>query len=296
MNYTDYLQRILFEDIDARCVVVRLESVLAEVARRCSDAPPAARQLLAEALLLSAAMSSGLKFSGRISLQIRADSGPIRILVADCTDQGGLRGTVSVQADAPLPEQAADWIEPLRKDAVLTLTLDPSDGGQRWQGIVPFEGSNLAEAVAGYFERSEQLPTLISLASDGDAAAAIMLQRMPGDGSDAQAWEHLEQLLATVRDEELLTLPPEQLLHRLFHAERRRLFPARELTFHCPCSRERVENMLLSLGPDELNSMAEEAEPVEVHCQFCNQGYRFEPDELAALYPDDAVQGSPTLH
>ncbi len=296
MPRTDYLQRILFEEVAARCVVVRLQDVLAEVGSRCRGLPPAAQQLLSEALLLSALMSSGLKFSGRLSLQIRSDSGPLRMLVADCTDQGGLRGTVSVAGDERLPEQAADLIASLGHGTVLTLTLDPSDGGQRWQGIVPFEGQSLADAVAGYFDRSEQLPTAFRLATNGNVAAAIMLQRMPGDGTDGDGWTQLQQLLATVQPAELLDLPAETLLKRLFHAERRRLFPERELRFHCPCSRERVENMLLSLGPEELATMAGEPETVEVRCQFCNQAYRFEPHELAALYPDDDVRGSPTLH
>lgn len=296
MPRTDYLQRMLFEEVAARCVVVRLQDVLAEVGSRCHGMPPGAQQLLSEALLLSALMSSGLKFSGRLSLQIRSDSGPLRMLVADCTDQGGLRGTVNVAGDERLPEQAADLIASLGRATVLTLTLEPSDGGQRWQGIVPFEGQSLADAVAGYFDRSEQLPTAFRLATNGKVAAAIMLQRMPGDGTDGDGWSQLQQLLATVQPAELLDLPADTLLRRLFHAERRRLFPERELHFHCPCSRERVENMLLSLGPEELASMAGEPETVEVRCQFCSQAYHFEPHELAALYPDDDVRGSPTLH
>lgn len=296
MIYKDYLQRLLFEEVAARCVFVRLEDVLQEVDRRSGDTPPVARQLLAEALLLSGLMSSGLKFAGRISLQIRAASGPLRMLVADCTDQGGLRGTASLEAEARLPEWSAQLVQALGQDAVLTLTLDPSQGGQCWQGIVPFEGASLADALAGYFARSEQLPTRFRLATDGRVAAAVMLQRMPGDGSDAEQWAHLEQLLATVQDAELLELPAETLLRRLFHAEPRRLFPPRELLFHCPCSRERVENMLLSLGRDELAGMAAESDPVEVRCQFCNQAYRFEPQELARLNPDADVPGSPTLH
>jgi molecular chaperone Hsp33 len=296
MDYRDYLQRLLFEDVAARAVVIRLDTVLDEVGRRCTDAPPVAQRLLAEALLLSGLMSSGLKFSGRISLQIRSDSGPLRMLVADCTDDGGLRGTVSVHESEEVPDQVPDLIRTLDRRAVLTLTLDPSENGQRWQGIVPFEGQCLADALAGYFERSEQLPTVFRLTTDGDIAAAIMLQRMPGDGQDSDGWRHLEQLLATIQDTELLQLPAETLLRRLFHAQRRRLFPARELRFHCPCNRERVENMLLSMGLEELSSMAGGPDSVEVRCQFCNESYRFEPRELAALYPDEVVQGSPTLH
>lgn len=296
MIYKDYLQRILFEDIAARCVFVRLESVLQEVAARCGDAPPLGQRLLKEALLLAALMSSGLKFAGRISLQIRAESGPLRMLVADCTDQGGLRGTVNVDPELALPDQESDLFTALRGTAILTLTLDPSDGGQRWQGIVPFEGASLVEAVSAYFERSEQLPTFFRLATDGGVAAALMLQRMPGDGGDTGEWLYLQQLLATVQEAELLELDGETLLKRLFHEQVRRHFPARELVFHCPCSRERVADMLRSLGPMELSQMAEQAEPVEVRCQFCNTLYRFDATDLAALESQPEPPGSRTLH
>lgn len=296
MTEKDYLQRTLFENVAARCVFVRLERVIAEVASRNDQAPTLARRLLNEALLLVGMMSSGLKFAGRISLQIRADSGPLRMLVADCTDQGGLRGTVSCAENPALPESEAELIAGLRNHAVLTLTLDPSEGGQRWQGIVPFEGDTLADAVSGYFERSEQLATHFRLATDGERAAAIMLQRMPGDGRDAEGWDYLRQLLGTVKDEELLNLPGETLLRRLFHEQSRRQFSARGLSFHCPCSRERVADMLLSLGPTELDDMIGQGEPVEIRCQFCNALYRFDTEDLAAL--DATLDGatSRSLH
>lgn len=296
MLYKDYLQRILFEDTAARCIYVRLERVLDEVGQRCREAPPPARGLLNEALLLAALMSSGLKFAGRISLQIRADSGPLRMLVADCTDRGGLRGTVSCDSELLLPEHESELIADLSKSAILTLTLDPSDGGQRWQGIVPFEGASLAEAVSGYFARSEQLPTHFRLATNGHQAAALMLQRMPGDGRDAEGWLHLRQLLATVKDSEMLELPGESLLRHLFHEQARRQFPARELAFHCPCSRERVADMLLNLGPVELAGMAQQDEPVEVRCQFCNAAYRFDEQDLAQLESESSHTGSRTVH
>ncbi|MGY6554506.1 MAG: Hsp33 family molecular chaperone HslO [Wenzhouxiangella sp.] len=297
MTETDYLQRILFRDVAARCVFVRLERVIAEVSDRNEQAPALGRRLLNEALLLVGMMSSGLKFAGRISLQIRSDSGPLRMLVADCTDQGGLRGTVTCADEFALPDDdEAALIANLREHAVLTLTLDPSDGGQRWQGIVPFEGSTLADAVSGYFERSEQLATHFRLATDGGQAAALMLQRMPGDGRDAAAWDYLQQLLDTVKDEELLSLSSEQLLRRLFHEQSRQQYPARALSFHCPCSRERVADMLLSLGPTEMEDMIGQGEPVEVRCQFCNALYRFETEDLAMLDATLDASTSRSLH
>ncbi|TVS12355.1 MAG: Hsp33 family molecular chaperone HslO [Wenzhouxiangella sp.] len=285
---------MLFEEINARCVYVRLEGVLAELAKR-GDYPQPARQLLAEALLIAALMSSGIKFSGRLSLQVRSE-GALKLLIADCTDAGGLRGTVALDEESVVPGDAAGLVQSVGDGGVLTLTLDPAGKGQRWQGIVPLEGATLAEAIAAYFERSEQLPTRFRLAVDGDRAAALMVQRMPGASEDADGWNRLQHLLASASPEELLVLDGPDLLHRLFHAEVRRVFPPRELTFHCPCSRERVVEVLIGLGPAELADMIEEGKPVDVRCQFCNQNYRFDCLDLAALEHGDSPQAGGTVH
>lgn len=294
MSHSDYLQRILFDDPGVRCVYVRLEQVQSEVFRR-GQYPPAGRRLLGQALLVAGLMSSGLKFSGRISLQLRGEAA-LRLLVADCTDQGGLRGVLSQEdASADLPLESG---LPALAGAggILTLTLDPSDGGQRWQGMVPIEGGTLAEVVAGYFERSEQLPTRFRLAADDNGASALMIQRLPGEPADPDGWNRLIHLLGSVTDDELLGLPGETLLRRLFHAEPRRVFPPRPLHFHCPCSRERVAAALHALGGEELEHMATEPDPIEVRCQFCNQTYTFDPLDLAALRHGDVGAGGGSVH
>ena len=294
MNYKDYLQRVLFEDIDARCVFVRLEKVLEEIrARGQYDAADAG--LVGEALLVVALMSSGLKFSGRISLQLRG-SGPLQLLLADCSDSGGLRGMLSWREDLDQRPDHQDLRACAGQDAVLTLLLDPSDGGQRWQGIVPLEAASLGEAVADYFERSEQLSTRFRLAVDARSGAALMLQRMPDQKVDHEDWNRLEHLFASTRKEELLQLDGETLMRRLFHEESRRVFPPRELAFDCPCSRERVSEVLYSLGEEELQQMAAEPEATEVRCQFCNQRYRFDAMDLQALASGDPSTGGPTIH
>ncbi|NDY94699.1 Hsp33 family molecular chaperone HslO [Wenzhouxiangella limi] len=294
MVYKDYLQGILFEEIGARCVFVRLERVVEEVLARGDYASDEAR-LLGEALLVVALMSSGLKFSGRISLQLRGP-GPLKLLLADCSDAGGLRGMLSWDEDRgerPPPDQLRACAG---AGSILTLTVDPTDGGQRWQGIVPLEGDSPAEAVAAYFERSEQLPTRFHLAMSKSRGAGLMLQRMPDRPTDGEDWNRLQQLFATASRDEILDLDGETLMRRLFHEESRRLFPPRELAFHCPCSRDRVSEVLVSLGEEELRQMAAEPEPTEVRCQFCNQRYRFDRLDLTALLHGEAPQIGPTVH
>ena len=294
MVYKDYLQRTLFEEIGARCVFVRLDQVIDEVlARGHYEADES--QLVSEALLLVALLSSGLKFSGRISLQLRG-SGPLSLLLADCSDSGGLRGMLSWREGIEHRPEAVSLRGCAGPKAIMTLTLEPSAGGQRWQGIVPVEADSLADAVAAYFEQSEQLPTHFRIAVDGRRGAAVMLQRMPEQGSDEEAWNRLVHLFASTRREELLQLEGEALMRRLFHEESRRLFPARELAFDCPCSRERVRDVLVSLGEDELRQMASESDPTEVRCQFCNQRYRFDEQDLAALLRGDFGDDQQTVH
>lgn len=293
MSEHDYLQRVLFEDINARAVWVRLDGVVEQVLGE-SDYPTAVGDLLARALLVVATLSSGIKFKGRISLQLQS-SGPLKLLMADCTEDGGLRGIARLQEGAEVPTTCEALFSGLAADGILTLTLDPPDGGQRWQGIVPLEGNDLAEAIEAYFVRSEQLNTRIKLAVGQGRAVALMIQEMPGQADDHDGWNRLQHLVATVKSEEMLTLQSEDMFNRLFHQEKRRLFEARPLRFYCPCSRERVLDVLLGLGSEELGQMAEQDEVVEVRCQFCNRAYQFDPIDLTAI-TETGEEGSRTVH
>ncbi len=298
MKQTDYLQRVLFEDINARCVWVRLEAVIDEVLNETAY-PPAVAELLTQGLLVVATLSSGIKFKGRISLQLQSSAGPLSLLMADCTEQGGLRAIASLADDADFPDTADQLFAMLLNDGILTLTLDPPEGGQRWQGIVPLEGLSLAEAIEAYFLRSEQLPTRLRLAvnkgPEQSSACALMIQQMPGNGTDDDGWNRLLHLFATVGPAEMLQLAGDELLQRLFHEENRRLLPARSLEFYCPCSRERVLGVLQGLGANELADLAEKERVVEVRCQFCNRAYHFDQLDLAAII-QSGDEGSSTVH
>ncbi len=297
MIRTDYLQRVVFEDLDARCVYVSLEQVIAQVLAK-DDYPPAVDELLGQSLLVAAALSSGIKFDGRVSLQLQT-SGALKLLVADCTHEGGLRGIAKLKEGASCPPSLAALWDELDRDGVLTLTLEPADGGQRWQGIVPLEGDGLNQAIEAYFQRSEQLETRLALAFGNGSGKALMIQQMPPSAAgpaDEDGWNRLGHLMATLGEEELLAVSGGDLLDRLFHEERRRVFPARSLDFHCPCSRDRVLDLLGSLGAAELTSLFEIQEIVEVRCQFCNQAYEFAQHDLGDLIDPGQPGGSQTVH
>ncbi len=290
----DHLQRVLLERANVRCVVAHLDDSCREILQR-GHYPDRLAQLLREALVIAALCSSGVKFEGRVSLQLRA-TGALRLLLADCTDEGGLRGLVRFDPEAIL---AAPSFREMTAGGVLTMTVEPSAQGQIWQGIVPLTGDSLAEAIASYFEQSEQLETRVVLAVSDDAAAGVLIQRLPGPAEDQDGWRRAGHLLDTVRPEELLETDAETLLARLFHDEDRRLFPARPLRFYCPCSRQRVARVLRSLGEDELRAIIAERGEVEVACEFCNEQYHFDRLDIGGVLAGDmsnAADATDTVH
>lgn len=280
----DFVQTFIFEGAGVRGVIVRLRSSWQEVCAH-ADYPESVRELLGQTLVSSALFIATLKLEGSLSIQLRADD-PLRLLFAECDSDGQLRGLARWML---APGERAS----LPADGTLAVTIDNAVTQTRYQGLVPLEGADLAQGFEQYFQRSEQLPTRLVLATGTHACAGIMLQRIAGGGghgpddadADADAWDRVRHLLGTVSSAELLELPAPELLRRLFHQEDVRLFDARALKFHCSCTRARVAQMLQSLGRAEAEeTLAENEGEVSVTCEFCNQHYSFDAVDIAALF------------
>jgi molecular chaperone Hsp33 len=247
--------------------------------------------LTGQALALSAALSTALKFEGSFSLQAKGD-GPVRLLLADCTDTGALRGYAQsnpARLEALLALDPAPSAAALLGKGFLAFTVDPGTGGDRHQGIVTIAGASLAEMALHYFSTSEQLRCLVHLAcdrtEDGWRAAAFVLEKIAGAGGidpemsedeQEEEWRTATILAATLTDAELLDdgLEPERLLYRLFHAEGVVIDRARALSFGCRCSRARLAGILEGFSADDLDHMAVDGDIV-MTCEFCNYGFRF---------------------
>ena len=145
------------------------------------------------------------------------------------------------------------------------------------------DADHLSEAFEAYFAQSEQLPTRVMLASDGQRAAALMLQQLPEGHRDTDGWTRDSALFDTLTKAELLDLPAETLLFRLFHEENVRLLGHRPMRFGCSCSRERVGEALRSLDLNETLTVARDG-LTEVHCDFCGQRYEFTDQQVMALF------------
>ncbi|MGD9858901.1 redox-regulated molecular chaperone Hsp33 [Marinobacterium iners] len=280
MSNPDQIQRILFEQIDVRGVVVGLETSYQEVLAR-HDYPPVLQRVLGEMLAAVGMLSATLKFEGRLLLQAEGE-GQVKMLMAECNRHQDLRAIA--RYDGELGDDLS--FDQLLQNGRIALTIEP-EKGQRYQGVVPLENETLAQCLQAYFEQSEQLGTSIQLAADGQRAAGLMLQVMPAEGRGDEDWNRVSMLASTLKDEELLQLDNEALLFRLFHEEVCRLYEPQPLRFRCDCSRERSAEALKFMTEEELLEILKEQNGIiDVGCQFCNQTYNFDETDIRALFSE----------
>lgn len=278
---SDFVQRFHFSESPVRGELVQLGDSVEAVLER-HRYPERVANLLAEALAASVLLTSTLKFEGSLVLQARGN-GPLETLMVECNHRRELRGIAQV-SESWTEASAELSLSELFGEGQLAITIDP-DHGERYQGIVALSGATLAACLEHYFTQSEQLPTRLWLAADGGSAAGLLLQVLPGHDSteDADIWPRLCQLSDTVKAEELLDLPATELLYRLYHEELVELHATDEVVFRCSCSRERTEQVLLSLGEAELRGIIAEQGAIDISCQFCNQEYHFDPIDVEQM-------------
>lgn len=289
----DTLHRFLFPHAAVRGELVHLDESWRAVLER-HPYPEAVRNHLGQMMVASALLTATIKISGSIILQVQGD-GPISLMVVECRpksmgEESGagrwrsrydLRGMALWKGEVPAGDLRACF-----GSGRLVITIDPGPGMERYQGIVSLSGKSLAEAIDDYLERSEQLPTRMWLAADGEQAAGLLLQRLPGAETDEEHWHRLSALASTITAPELLELEGREVLHRLFHEEELQLFPTEQVAFHCSCSRERVANLLRGMGHDEVVDIVRREGGVEVDCEFCNMHYRFDAVDAEQLFVD----------
>jgi molecular chaperone Hsp33 len=285
------LQRLIFENAPVRGEIVQLDATWRAVLERHTY-PPVLRNLLGELMAAAALLSATLKFSGSLVMQMQG-SGAVKLLVVECNSDMTMRATAKWEGElaaAPLPD--------LLGEGRFVITIDPKEGGQTYQGIVSLDGDTVAEVLQNYMTQSEQLDTRLWLAGDGERAAGMLLQRLPGDDhGDEDAWNRAILLGATITQEELLHLPAVEIIRRLYHEEDIRVFESHPISFRCSCSRERVADMLRMLGYAEVQSILAERNGVEVGCEFCNRQYAFDRVDAEQLFAAEVITpAGPALH
>lgn len=277
--------------------LVRLGPVLNTIMAAHSY-PPVAEKLLAEALALTVLLGSTLKDEGsQLTLQAQTGGGPVELLVCDYRG-GELRGYLKFDAERLVEVGPDPTLFALFGEGFLAITFDQAATGERYQGIVPLEGSSIGDAAEHYFEQSEQIPSLIKLAARHDheagcVAGGLLLQHLP-EGEvgrdrlhvrhDHPEWEHAKTIAATLKDEEL-TDPAtslETLAWRLFHEDEVRVEQGAGISRGCRCSVDYFAGVLSKFPESEQREMADEAGLVQVDCAFCSRVFPIPLEEIAA--------------
>jgi molecular chaperone Hsp33 len=286
---------------------VRIGSVLHDILEPHAYPAPVAH-LVAETITLAVLLSSMLKYTGVFTLQARGD-GPVKMLVADITSEGVVRGCASFDpervehARQPLAvlvdqEGSQNHLAQYLGKGYIAFTVDQGpDMKDRYQGIVELQGASLVDCVQHYFAQSEQIMTGIKMAvgkRDGFwRAGGIMLQKMPDAGGIAPAgksdleeddWRRAMILMDSCSEDELLSaeLHSNILLARLFHEEDVRVYKPLAVSKGCRCSKERVDSVISTLSDDDLEYMAMD-DVISAKCEFCSQEYVY---SLSALMKD----------
>jgi len=280
---TDQLQRFIFDDYQTRGEIAQANVSFRELIKG-KQYPTEIKKILGELLIATTLLTATIKFKGKIIVQIQGD-GSLSLAVINCSQNLELRGMARVKGDT-----AGLSFNELIGNGQLMITITPEDG-ERYQGIVSLEGGSLAKCLENYFKQSEQLTTHISLfasVSSGAKAAGLLLQRLPMEGEQHELdFQHVSALASTVKEDELYTLSSKDLLYRLYHTEKVRLFAVQSITYQCSCSKARCLSSLTSISAQEILSLLNEHGSIDMHCEYCGSDHRFTKKDLNFLLETD---------
>jgi molecular chaperone Hsp33 len=301
---TDLVRRFIFENRPVRGHWVHLGEAWREL-RAHAQYPPPVTEVLGEAVGCSVLLAATLKFRGTLTFQLQGN-GAVRLLVAQCTHDFKLRAVARCDAGALRTLAETGPNTPFRQlagtEGRLTVTIEAEERSLRYQGIVPLSGSSLAESLEAYFAGSEQLPTRVRLVADADCVAGMLVQKLPaaeesGAEEVAEVWEDAARGIVHLAPEALRKVSVERLLEDTFPGHDLRLFRGAAVRFECRCSQGRVAGLLRALGSEEVRDVLKEQGSVTVTCEFCRRPYRFDSEDVEALFSGDpSADGSKAIH
>jgi molecular chaperone Hsp33 len=276
---TDYVQRFLFENLDIRGRLVCLTGAW----QRMLDGrgyPEHIAELLGRTTALNVLLGANQKDAGRVTLQVQG-SGPVKLLVADCTAELRIRGMATFEKQ----EAVSASERRLLGDGRLSVTLEDMKSGQFYQSLVPLEGETLEQIFEHYLSQSEQSTAFLRLKADGGALCGLLLEKLPrADLRDPDGWNRVCHLANTLQLDETRDAQPYDLLTRVFPEELMRVFRLYAVEYHCPYDESKVKDMLLGLGREEVESILAEQGEVVIRNEMCNHEYRFDARAIAELF------------
>src|SRR5438105_550741 len=276
---TDYVQRFLFEDLDIRGRLVCLTAAWQRMLDG-RDYPEVIASLLGHTTALNVLLGANQKGAGRVTLQVQG-SGPVKLLVADCTSELRIRGMASFERGF----EDASSERHLLGNGRLSVTLEDLKSGSFYQSLVPLEGETMEQIFTHYLSQSEQLSAYLRLFADGGALAGLLLEKLPAaDSRDPDGWDRVIHFANTLTLEDTRDAQPYDLLTKVFPEELMRVFRLYAVEYHCPYDEDKVKDMLRGLGRSEVESILAEQGEVVIRNEMCNHEYRFDARAIAELF------------
>ncbi|NHB89986.1 Hsp33 family molecular chaperone HslO [Photorhabdus tasmaniensis] len=277
----DQLHRFLFENYSVRGELVLASETYRHILEN-HDYPQPVQQLLGELLVATSLLTATLKFDGDITVQIQGD-GPVKLAVINGNHQQQMRGVARI--DGLVSENSS--LKQMVGTGYMVITITPTHG-ERYQGVVALESETLAECLDDYFRQSEQLPTRLFIRTgiqDGRiAASGMLLQILPAaEQESTDVFDHLVQLTATIKGEELFSLEVKEILHRLYHEEDVVLYEPQPVEFRCTCSRQRCADTLVTLSDEDVNHILQKDGNINMECEYCGTHYIFDADDFVEI-------------
>jgi molecular chaperone Hsp33 len=277
---TDSVQHFIFEHHAIRGELVSLDQTFQTICQQ-RDYPTSVQQFLGETLLVNVLLTSGLKFEGQNTIQMKHD-GPLQMLVSKCNHHLQVRGLAVWDESATQQEISQSF-----RHGELVITIQPDRKADFHQSIVRIKDQTTAQAMEHFFLQSEQLPTRLYLAVNSDRAVGLMIQKVAQERRDEEKekaiWDEVVMLTDTITKNELLTLDNQSLLHRLYHEHDLRLFSPKPVEFRCGCSLTKMEGVVLNMGREEAKKLLTQYKMIEVTCEYCNNAYSFTESEVNAI-------------
>ncbi len=286
----DYIVRAITADGFVKAAAI-CSTGLVEQARQMHQTTPTATAALGRVLSAASLIGNTQKVpNGSVTLQFRG-GGPLGTVMAVSDAEGNVRGYVQNPHITLLEKYKGklDVGAAVGKTGTLTVIRDLQMKAP-YTGTIPLVSGEIAEDITAYFATSEQIPTACALGVliDRDqsvkVAGGYLIQLLPGAPEDV-----IGRIEAGIKALGAVTpameggMTPQKLLSAVLADFTVEFLEEDPVCYRCYCSAERVRTALISLGREELRSIEEEGEPMEVTCQFCDKVYRFSPQEIGAL-------------
>ena len=281
----DYIVRATAADNQIRAFAATTTQVV-EIARQHHNTSPVATAALGRLLTAGAMMGSMMKNdTDMLTLQIRGD-GPIQGITVTADSHANVKGYVG-NPDVVLPPKNGKLDVGGAVGIGLLQVIKDMGLKEPYSGQTILVSSEIAEDLTYYFANSEQVPSSVGLGvlmeknNTVRCAGGFIIQLMPF--AEEKTISQLEENLKNVTSVTALLdqgYTPEQLLETLLGNLGLEITDTVPTQFYCNCSKERVEQAVVSIVRKEIQEMIDDGEDIEVKCHFCNTAYRYTVDEL----------------